>query len=313
MSTGVVFQQMLVIFVMIAVGIWMDRKAHFAETTSRDLSYLVTHVCNPALLITGALGDTSGISNRDFLFVLVVGAVSYLVIIIIAVLLPKFLGVKQDEQKFYHMMCVYGNIGFIGIPVVAAVFGREALIYVSIFNLEYNLLVYTHGVKILEAGMQGEKANLLKQLINPGTVAASITILLFLLKIKVPDIIANCLTYAGNATTILAMVILGISLSHVSIKELFSNEKFYLFTLVRYIFIPVAFGFLMNLFTDDIMITGVTVLMMSMPAGNMPLMMARERGMKCDVLARGIMFTTILSLFTITVTVYAVELITKCL
>lgn len=313
MSTGVVFRQMLVIFAMIAVGIWMDRKAHFSEETSKDLSYLVTHVCNPALLVTGALGDTSGIGSRDFLFVLLAGAFSYLLLILMGFLLPRLLRVEKDERKFYHMMCVYGNIGFIGIPVVAAVFGTEALIYVSIFNLEYNLLVYTHGIRVLESGMPGEKGLPVKRLVNPGTAAALLTIVLFFTKIQLPKVIADCFTYAGNATTILAMVILGISLSHIAVKEIFSEKRFYLFVPVRYILLPVCFGIFMRFFTDDMMIVGVSVLMMSMPAGNMPLMLARERKLECGVLARGIMFTTILSLITITVTVYAVDLITRLL
>ncbi|MFR7971106.1 MAG: AEC family transporter [Lacrimispora saccharolytica] len=147
MSTGVVFQQMLVIFLLIAVGVFLYRKKAVTEVTSRQLSGLITNICNPALMIASVFSDEMPATRQDILLTAGIAAGTYVFAIAAGILVPRLLRVEPQERKYYHMMMVYGNTGFIGIPLVSALLGEGAVIYVTVFNFFCNcsgLLFLTH-------------------------------------------------------------------------------------------------------------------------------------------------------------------------
>lgn len=77
MSTGVVFQQMLVIFLLIAVGVFLYRKKAVTEVTSRQLSGLITNICNPALMIASVFSDEMPATRQDILLTAGIAAGTY--------------------------------------------------------------------------------------------------------------------------------------------------------------------------------------------------------------------------------------------
>ena len=135
MNTLIVFQQMLVIFILIAVGFGLYKKGVITDAGSKLLSFLVVNVTNPALILSSVFEDNPSVTRQDVMIMVLVAAVIYAVLILLGWILPKLFRVPAVEQKFYTMMAVYANTGFIGIPVVSAVLGTQALIYVTVFNM----------------------------------------------------------------------------------------------------------------------------------------------------------------------------------
>lgn len=158
MSTGVVFQQMLVIFLLIAVGVFLYRKKAVTEVTSRQLSGLITNICNPALMIASVFSDEMPATRQDILLTAGIAAGTYVFAIAAGILVPRLLRVEPQERKYYHMMMVYGNTGFIGIPLVSALLGEGAVIYVTVFNFFFNVLIYTHGITVMAGGTGNRQA-----------------------------------------------------------------------------------------------------------------------------------------------------------
>lgn len=302
MSTMVVFQQMLVILLLIGTGYFLFRKHMMSNCASRDLSCLITMVCNPAIILASAVDETTTATRGDILATAVIAFVSYVVLILLGWILPRILRVKQQERSFYTLMTVYGNTGFIGIPVVSAVLGTAAVIYVTIFNLFFNVLIYTHGIAVLEAG-NGEKKkhSFWRQFLNVGTLAAVLAIVIFWFQIPLPGVLKDSLTYAGRCTTFLSMVVLGATLAQMPFRELFSGWRLYAFAAVRMILLPVLMGLILGRISDNTMMVGASVLVMAMPVANMPLMLAKQYGLECGVLSKGIVLTTLISLITIPV------------
>ena len=203
------------------------------------------------------------------------------------------------------MLSIFGNVGFIGIPLASAVLGSESLIYVSIFNLLFNLLIYTFGVSVLEktAASQTDRKTpsqgRLQKLVNAGTISAAATIIFYLGNFHVPVIVSSTLTYAGRATTFLSMLVLGVSVAQMAPKEIFSHPKLYAFALLRQILVPVGCILLMRGFVDNKLILNTMLLMVAVPAANMPLMLAKQMDMDTDAISQGIILTTVLSLVTV--------------
>lgn len=300
MSTEVVFQQMLVIFLLLGVGYVIFKMGWCRIECTRDFSFLIASVCGPALMIYSACDETNTATRMDILITAGVAVVVFFALIVLGWLIPVILQVPKEDRKFYNLMTVYGNLGFIGIPVAAAVLGTSSVIYVTIFNMVYNLFIYTHGIIVL-AGKGGLTHVSLKKFINVGTIAGVLAILIFWFKIPLPEVLVTGLGYAGQCTTFLAMVTLGAALSHIKIREIFTIPRMYLFLLLRMVVLPMVTAVLMKaVFTNSMMI-GASVLMMAMPVGNMPLMLAEQRGMEDDILSKGIILSTLMSVVTITI------------
>ena len=78
-------------------------------------------------------------------------------------------------------MSIYGNVGFLGIPVAKAILPENAMLYVVICNVFYCLLFYTHGIITLSSGK--EKMDL-KKLVSPGVILSLLALRIFWYDIK---------------------------------------------------------------------------------------------------------------------------------
>lgn len=299
MSVEVVLTQMLIILVMMAVGFVLMRKGIVDSAGVKQISALVSNVCNPALLLTSAFSEDNKASNQEVLMVAAIAFVIFFVLLLIGNGMGRILRAPKNQWNYYCLMTMFGNVAFIGIPLATAILGNQCLIYIAVFNFMFYIYIYTYGIYLLtkQAGSK-EKINP-RVFINPGTVAAFLTVLIFFLKIPVPTIAADSLNYMGRATVFLAIFVIGTSLAQVSVKEIVKEFRLYIFIAIRFILIPVITALVMRMITDDILILGVTVIMMAVPVANMPLMLAKERDLDADILSKGIILSTVLSLVTI--------------
>lgn len=311
MSILVVLQQMVIIFILIGVGMLLYRRNMLSEATSKQISGIIINVTNPALLICSAFEDGPKVSLGGLSIALAAYAAVFVILIALSFLIPYILGVPKKLHYAYQMLTIFGNVGFIGIPLASAVLGSESLIFVSIFNLLFNLLIYTLGMSMLEkaASLQAAEGEIspagrhtsgrLQKLVNAGTISAAVTILCYLGDFQVPVILSSTLTYMGRATTLLSMLVLGVSVAQMAPKDIFSHPKLYVFTLLRQILVPIGCVLLMRGLIDNKLILNTMLLMVAVPAANMPLMFAKQMDMETESISQGIILTTVLSLVTV--------------
>lgn len=311
MSVTIVLQQMIIIFILIGIGMVLYRSKMLSEETSKQISGIIINVTNPALLICSAFDDGPKVSLRELGIALVSYAAVFVILIAVAFLIPYILGVPKKLHYAYQMLTIFGNVGFIGIPLASAVLGSESLIFVSIFNLLFNLLIYTFGMSTLQraASLQAaEGASIpestltsgrLQKFINAGTISAAATIIFYLGDFQVPVIVSSTLSYTGRATTLLSMLVLGVSVAQINPRDIFSHPRLYVFTLLRQILVPIGCVLLMRGLIDNKLILNTMLLMAAVPAANMPLMIAKQMDMDTDSISQGIILTTVLSLVTV--------------
>lgn len=322
MSITVVLQQMVIIFILIGIGMILYRRKMISEEGSKQISGLIINVTNPALLICSALDDGPKASLQELGIALIIYAAVFAILIAVSFLIPRLLRIPKNLHYAYQMLTIFGNVGFIGIPLASAVLGSESLIYVSIFNLLFNLLIYTFGISLLQRAAAGQTregaatpagqvqdgdsastrhpgSNRLQKLVNAGTISAAVTIIFYLGNFRVPVIISSALSYTGRATTFLSMLVLGVSVAQMAPKDIFSHPKLYVFTLLRQILVPIGCMLLMRQFSYHRMILNTMLLMAAVPAANMPLMLAKQMDMETESISQGIILTTVLSLVTV--------------
>lgn len=306
MDILVIVEQMCVMLLLILMGYFLFRKEKLSEMSSRHISGLVVNFCNPAVLVCSSFEEGPRASFAELFTALAVTVCLYGILILAGFLVPRIMRIPKEQNYIYHFLTVYGNVGFLGIPLVSAVLGGGALIYVSISCLVYNILFYTTGLGIIrkKAGVQTQPGirDLFSKIVNAGTVSAALTLFFYLGNFNVPSVIRDTFTYTGKATTFLSMLVLGVSVAQMPPKEIFFHKKDYLFVALRMLLVPIVCTLLLRQFVTDSLLLGTSALLMAVPCGNLPLMSAKEYGLKADVMARTIVLTTLLSVITIPLT-----------
>ena len=297
MSTLVVLQQMGVIVILVAVGVYLYKKQVVDNTVSQRISVIVMDICNPALILASILSGNVTASHRDLIIAMILGAIFYFGLVILGMLLPFVLRVEKDKRRFYNLMTVYTNVGFIGIPVARAILPDNAILYVIVCNVMYSLLFYTHGITVLSNGK--EKMNL-KKVLSPGTIMAIVALVVCWFKFTPPPIIANSISYIGNATVFLSMLLLGVSIARSDITKGFKEVRIWAYIVIRMVLLPIAMFFILRgIGCEPITVLGFC-LMACMPVGNLPLIQSEKMGEDTELLSSAITVTTIMSMATIT-------------
>lgn len=144
----VMLQQMIVMFLMMAVGYLCYRRQILTEEVSRKVSAIVVNVANPCMILSSALTDQQ-MQGKELVQTLAIVVMMYAFLLVVAQLLPRILCIQKESRGAYAAMTVFANIGFMGFPVLAAMYGNGALLYGAVFQIPFNILIYTYGVAVL--------------------------------------------------------------------------------------------------------------------------------------------------------------------
>lgn len=300
MSWTVVLKQMIMIFILILSGFVMYRKQLISRHATKDLSALVVNICLPGLIIGSMCNNMTAVSRDNVLLVGTIGIVFFLGLSVLGYLMVKILKIPEEQKSAYILMTVFGNVGFIGIPVAMAVIGPESMIYVIVFNFLFNVYIFTFGVMLLKKGTKNVKMSW-KDLVSPGLIACIVAFFIYWFEISLPESVGTLAGYYGNACTLLSMIVVGISLANMQVKSVLKNRKLMLFTIIRFILFPVLLALILKPFLPDMVMRATVVLMAALPVGNMSAMLSEQYGKDSMPIAEGIIVTTLFSVVSVTI------------
>jgi len=304
----VLLGQMVVLFVIMLVGYACRRYGIFNDTVVKHLSSLVVNVANPCMILAAAINPGDNVSGYELFITAVLSIAMYAGLIIFAQLVPVILKTPKSDYGIYKALTVFANIGFMGFPLIKSVYGSDALLYAAIFQLPFNLLVYTYGVYVicksandedLSANGQTEKINPLQKMLNIGVVGCIIAITLFFIRPEVPYVIEDIFDYIGDMTPPLSMMIIGDSLSKMNFKKLFANKQLIGYSAIKLLVIPLVGTYIAKLFGVSGALLGVFMIMLATPAATMNVLLAQEYDSNYRTASEGVAITTLLSIATI--------------
>lgn len=312
-----VFTKMVELFLIIIVGYGTCKAKIFDKETRVRATKLVLNVTLPATILASVMTQDNLPEVMQILQLLLVAVLSYVILFACAFIVPRLMGVQKSQIGIYEFMLVFGNVGFIGYPVTQAIFGSQAVFYTSVFNLPFNLLVYSVGVLFIQTsaamtriGAQGKAVNqaagkkpaiTAKTFLSPCMVASVLSIIMALCHWKGPAFLGNTCDMIGAITTPMALLIIGSSLADMPFREMFSNTRIYIFSIFRLILVPLLTYLIFKLFVKDMLLLGVCVIIAAMPvATNGTMLCLQYRGDE-KLMAQGTFLTTLLSVITIPV------------
>ncbi|MDO4312841.1 MAG: AEC family transporter [Eubacteriales bacterium] len=292
-------QQMIVLFFYMVLGYYGSRKGVLDSRASKVLSWIVVNVANPGMVINSAVGGDGRATGRELVNTAVIAVIMYVILLVLAQLAPIVFRASEHEKGIYKLMTTFNNIGFMGFPVIAAVYGNEALLYAAIFTLPFNVLIYTYGIAMVRGEDSTGEGFQWRKILNVGVVACLIAVVLYLASVPVPQFVKTTVSGLSGLTAPLSMMVIGISLSAISLKELFLDVKLLVYAAVKLLIIPIIGTLIIRQFVSNELLVAVCMIMLATPVASMSVMLAQQYDRNVELASKGVAITTLLSVVTI--------------
>lgn len=291
---------MSTLFVIVIVGYMAGKLGYMGGEFDRKLSSLVINWTCPALILSSAM--TGELPDRRFILpLLAISVVTYLVLTGVAFWLPRFLTRRKDDEGVVGFAMMFGNVGFMGYPVVASIFGHEAVFYAAVLNVVNTFAVFTVGTILVTGKGEVEGPRFQKKVLySTPMLSAYLTMLIVALEIDdIPACISQPLTMIGDITVPAALLIIGSSMSQLPLRALMGNTTVYITTVMRLVVVPVAMYFLCLLLGFDPYVVNINTVVIAMPVATYGTILCLKYNRDTSLMAEVTFITTLLSMITI--------------
>lgn len=301
-------QVMLTLFAIVVVGYIAGKLGYMGGTFDKKLSKVVIDITCPALILSSAM--TGELPDRRYILPLLgISVLTYVLLTGVALLLPRFLTKKKDDEGVIGFAMMFGNVGFMGYPIVASIFGHEAVFYAAVLNVVNTFTVFTVGTMLIvgknqestvEEKEMSQKKMLRKVLYSTPMLSAYLTMLIVALEIKdIPEFISQPLTMIGNITVPAALLIIGSSMSQLPLRALLGNSTIYTTTLMRLAVLPVGIHYLMTLLGFSSFVVGINTVVIAMPVATYGTILCLRHGKDTTLITEVTFITTLLAMISI--------------
>lgn len=302
-------EQMLALFLIMCVGYYSYRKEIITDEVNRKLSAIVVNIANPAMVLSSSMGNEK-VQEQELLIMAILAVAVFAVLILLAAFLPRLFRLEKRSWGAYRAMTVFGNIGFMGFPIISSIYGEGALFYATIFVIVLNVLIYTYGISVMRTIPEGTETlppsegskrtpwSEIRKIFNIGVAACILTLIIYLVDIPMPSFFRKTTSMLGGMTAPLSMLVIGASLAGMDLKSLLTDKKLIGFVLFRLLAVPAVGLLAIGQFIGDDLILGVCMVMLATPVASMTTMLARQYGGDHELTARGVALSTILSVVT---------------
>lgn len=300
MDIKILLTQMTELFVIIFVGCFIYKIKLIDDNFVKKFTKLILDVTLPMMILSSVLKLEERQTLSDVLTAIATAAALFFIVLpAIGYLLAKLLRVRKDQIGLYTFMNAYSNIGFMGFPVIDALCGSVGLFYAAIFNLIFNLSIYSVGIWMMNKGRDEAVRFDPRLLLSPGILFAAAAILIYFLDIKVPVLISDTVDSIGSITSPSAMLLIGCSLAKMDVKSVFSEFRLYPWTIIKQIAVPLLLWFPLQLIIKNELILQITYILIAMPVANSAVLFATNYGGDSELAAKSVFLTTLFSLVTV--------------
>ena len=290
MDIQALFEKMVVLFTILFAGFFCGKAGIMDVESNKSLSRLVANLTNPMLVLASVMTDERLLSPAEVLQVTLLAAGCYAFLIASSLLLPRLLHLGPRERGPYRFFYIFSNIGFMGYPLVRAMFGEGAMFHLTIFVLFFQLVCWSYGAQTISG--EGRFRLSWRILKTPCVLSALLAYAIYLSGVHIPRIVADVVKTTGEITSPLAMLILGCALSQCSLRDVFGRPKLYLLALIKLIVVPLAAFFVLRTFIKDPLLLSLTTVVLA--ATNATILTYQNHG-DDRLAASGVFLTTLLS------------------
>ena len=306
MHLDIIFSQILGLSILVMVGIIGSKTGILSENAKDFLAKIIFNITLPLLLLCNfsKLNITPKLLSNS-LNVIVLTFIVLFFMFLVSWLTIRLIRMSENEAAVFNTHSMFGNLVYLGFPVISALYGYEGLLYAGMFQLVSNLLLWTAGVLILSQKKNLNIGQRMKHIFNTNTIAILIGFTMFLFSVKIPSVLLKSLSGLGDSTTYLSMLYIGTMMYHSNLKGLMNNKEVYLLAVNKLIIVPVLiimiFSVLYLFFQVrfDILVISVIVILASMPAMANVVVMAKIFNSDDKLATANVIVTSVFSLITL--------------
>lgn len=307
-----VLNQIIIFLILILLGILAVKTSILDEKSLGNLSKLVMRMALPAFIfINTAEGATkAGLVSSLMVIPLAIGL--YLILFLLSQLLIRLFGIQGNRARVFQAIAMFGNVGFLGIPLLVELYPETALLYVSLFTILDQSLFWTYGVSLTKPAAQNQSGlsfRGLRNLLSPALIAIVLATVFVLLDIHLPAVLVSACEKLGAASMPLSLLYIGGMLSLTDVRSVLKCGELYAEIVLKMLLLPIVLyaGIrLLGLSTD---MAGTITFLSGLPAINMVAMLAKANGSDGDYAVCAVMMTTIASLVTLPLVSLGITLI----
>lgn len=229
-----ILRQTIIMLMLIMVGVLCSKTRLISKATNKELSGFVLQVVNPAMIFMSYQTDYRSelVENLLMTFLLSIAALA-----IIAAAAYIFIRRKEGrDTEIERFSAIYSNCGFMGIPLMNALFGMEGVFYLTAFISVFNISVWTQGIVLISGERDMKKV--VKVFYSPTMIAIALGMLSFFLRLRLPSVPAKAVDYVAELNTPLAMIVSGVTIADTNILKLLKKPSVYYVTFLRLLLIP---------------------------------------------------------------------------
>lgn len=288
--------KMFIFVVLMAIGYVLSRRGSLSGEFARMGSSLALNVFMFATIIGSAMSSVGGMSNRSLLVAIGASFVTSALCYTIGFSVTRPFA-KSDTAAVSQLLISAPNMMFIGVPVVQAIYGPQAVLYLALSTLPFNILIYSYGVILLKGNKNGGFD--MRELVTSPLIATVIAVLLLLFRIELPGIFTELIDTMSAATMPFSMIVIGASLGAVDVKGIFSDLRIYAVSAIRLILSPILVYLVLSLFIKDRVLLGSMTVYAACPTGIVVSILAMKYDRTAIYASKGVLMTTALSMLTI--------------
>lgn len=298
-----VLTKVIVIFSLVAVG-WIANKLNVLPDESNDyLVRLLLDITCPCLIfesiVTQKLNHNTIVDVSD----VVLGSIIYFVAgTILSLVIIRIIRYRPKSDWGIISATIVGcNTGFMGFPITKAIFGNYAFFLMVMENIVLIVYMYTLMIFIINMGSDEKKspAGMLHSLVNMCTISTAISIVVFLLQLKVPGPLMDFTTLVGDATIPLSMIVVGVQLGRSDLKKVAANGKLIFACLCSLLLMPALTFLAVNWLPIPRTVKLVLIFAACFPGAVAQVPVAANEGKNATLMAEGVALTTLLSIATL--------------
>ncbi|MBQ7386894.1 MAG: AEC family transporter [Clostridia bacterium] len=329
---SLVIYNVALLFIMMIPGVLLKKLKMVPEGFGKGLSNLVLYIAQPALIFLAYVRDYDAEILKNSAYVFALSIVAHALFAAVSMLFFK--KAPDNRRRMLRFATIFSNAAFMGIPLISAVLEEQfpgATLYASIYNITFNLFLWSLGVYICtskrdvnEDGVDDHKevaslkknenddekvkdgsGSILKAIYHPVTIAALLGLVFFILPINsyIPPIVTNALSMLKNLVAPLSMVVIGLRLADMNFRGVLRDVHMYLFLALRHIILPLAVVGIIKLLClcgieINYVVSMVVVILAATPAASSATMFAEKFDCDASYVSRLVTISTILSILT---------------
>lgn len=294
MNLSIVFAKMVMLVLIMLLGYLCARIGITGPEFNQRVTPLMVKVLLPATILNSVL-SVPDFSGRELLDYILVMTVMVALQMLPAWFLPRLMRTRSEDVGATRLVTAFGNVGFVGLPVVAAIFGDEMVFFASLCNIPFNLALYSCSAAQLSP--DGGRVRW-QDVLNAPVIATLLSVVLLLSRVHVPGVLADTISSVSGVTIPLSMLVIGTSLGGISVRSVLTDWRVYVVSAVRLLVCPLLTWLVLRPFAAGALL-GISVLMAACPSAMLVTALCLQYGRSDAFASKCIFLSTVLSAVTI--------------